>query len=114
MKTKYQTRKPKGRAQAKVETQPVAVAAQPAAPEREAFLEEAKQEPKRLLLLDHIKTIQTLRDEKKFTFRAIATWLNQHGFDTDHSAVYRVYLCAIPENQRDPSENWDEAALEEQ
>ena len=114
MKTKTQTMKPKGPAQVKAKSQAASVVAQPAVPDREAFLDEAKQEPKRLLLLDHIKTIQTLRDEKKFTFRAIAAWLNQHGFDTDHSAVYRAYLCAIPEELRDPRENWDEAAIEEQ
>jgi hypothetical protein len=96
------------------ELKPTDAAPQREVPAPEAFLEEANKEPKRLLLLDHIRTIRTLRNEKKFTFRAIAEWLNERGFETDHSAVYRVYLASIPEQDRDPSENWDDAALEEQ
>jgi hypothetical protein len=69
------------------------------------FLEEAKKEPKRILLMDYIATIRTLRDEKKFTFRAIADWLGQRGVETDHSAVYRAYLAAIPEQDRWLSDN---------
>jgi hypothetical protein len=44
-------------------------------PAPDAFLEEAKREPKRQLIHDHIATIKTLRNEKRFTFRAIAEWL---------------------------------------
>jgi hypothetical protein len=86
----------------------------PAVPEPEAFLEEAKREPKRLLLMDHIKTIGMLRMEKKFTWRAIAAWLNERGFDTDHSAVYRTYLASIPESQRSPDEDWSDVKAEDQ
>lgn len=114
MKAKTSKGKSKARSEAKLESQPAVVVTQSEVPPSEAFLEQAKQEPKRLLLLDHAKTIHTLRDEKKFTFRAIAAWLNARGFETDHSAVYRAYICAIPENQRNPDENWDEAANEEQ
>jgi hypothetical protein len=75
-------------------------------PASEAFLEEAKKEPRRKLLIDHIRTIKTLRDEKRFTFRAIAGWLGKRGVETDHSAVYRTYLSTIPDDQRDPGEDW--------
>jgi len=68
----------------------------------DALLEEAKKEQKRALLMEHIETINTLRDEKKFTFRAIAEWLSQRGIKVDHSAVYRTYLAAIPEEKRPP------------
>src|SRR5208283_1845436 len=71
-------------------------------PPPEAFLAEAKREPKRKLLLDHSETIQTLRNDKRLTFREIAEWFNKRGFETDHSAVYRAYLSTIPPESRDP------------
>jgi uroporphyrinogen-III synthase len=75
---------------------------QPSRPSPEALLQEAKNERKRVLLMEHAKTIAVLRDEKKFTFRAIAKWLLQRGIKVDHSAVYRTYLAAIPEEKRQP------------
>jgi hypothetical protein len=91
----------------------VNAAPQKGVPEPEAFLAEAKAEEKRLLLIDHIETIKTLRYEKKFTFRAIASWLNQRGLDVDHSAVYRALVSSIPEQDRDPREDWSDAVPEE-
>ena len=64
------------------------------------------------MLMDHIQTINTLRDEKKFTFREIAEWFNRKGFDTDHSAVYRAYLLGIPEDKRHPDEDWSDVVPE--
>ena len=75
---------------------------------REAFLEEARSEPKRKLVWDHIETINHLRNEKRFTFRDIAAWLTARGVEMDHSAVYRAYVAAIPKDQRDPREDWTE------
>jgi hypothetical protein len=69
-------------------------------------LEEARKEPRRILLTDYVETINELRNEKRFTFRAIAEWLTERGIATDHSAVYRAYLAAIPEEKRDPREDW--------
>lgn len=80
-------------------------------PEPDAFLEEAKSEPKRQLIHDHIGTIKTLRNEKRFTFRAIAEWLTKKGIETDHSAVYRAYMGAIPLDQRDPNESWEDVDM---
>jgi hypothetical protein len=77
-------------------------------PAREAFLEEAKNEQKRKLISDHILTIRMLRDDKSFTFRGIAEWLTKRGVEADHSAVYRAYVAAIPEGDRDPRESWDD------
>ena len=74
----------------------------------EAFLEEAKKEAKRILIADHIETIKALRDEKRFTFRAIAEWLGKRGIDTDHSAVYRAYLADIPAEARHPEQDWSD------
>jgi hypothetical protein len=77
-------------------------------PPREEFLEEARREPKRKLVWDHIETINHLRNEKRFTFRDIAAWLTARGVEMDHSAVYRAYIAAIPEDQRNPHEDWTE------
>jgi len=93
-------------------TQPGIPATQPECPEPEAFLAQAKKESKRKLLLDHIATINTLRDEKKFTFREIAAWFNKRGFETDHSAVYRAYLSAVPEDQRHQDQDWSDVEPE--
>jgi len=75
---------------------------------QESLQAEAMKEPKRFMLMDFIATIKTLRDEKKFSFRAIADWLGQRGIETDHSAVYRIYLAAIPEENRDPEGDWSD------
>ena len=89
----------------------VAPAADSEIPAPNAFLEEAKNEPKRKLIGDHIQTINVLRNEKRFTFRAIAEWLTKRGIETDHSSVYRAYLAAIPEEQRDPITNWEDVDM---
>jgi hypothetical protein len=62
----------------------------------EAFLEQAEKEPKRILLGDHIKTITTLRDKKRLTFRAIAEWFGERGVETDQGAIYRAYCASFP------------------
>ena len=86
----------------------VATATGPVVPEAEAFLEEAKREAKRVLLMDHMDTIKVLREQKKFSFRAIAIWLTGRGIETDHSSVYRVYMLSIPKQQRSPEDDWSE------
>ncbi len=96
----------------KPRTAPVPEIAAQEAPEPDAFLEEAKKEKKRKLLADHINTINVLRQEKRFTFREIADWLTSRGISTDHSGVYRAYLNAIPPQNRDPSEDWDDVVPE--
>ena len=106
--------KAKAKSQPVAETVPGHLPSTPASmpdsqvPPRDAFLEEAKKERKRKLITDHIQTINTLRNEKRFTFRAIADWLTKRGIEADHSSVYRAYLGAIPEDQRDPRENWSD------
>ncbi|MGA2787501.1 MAG: hypothetical protein ABSF60_08235 [Verrucomicrobiota bacterium] len=95
-------------AKAKADKPPVTAVVQSDCPPPEAFLEEARKEPKRILLMDFISTIMTLRDDKKFTFRAIAEWFAKRGIETDHSAVYRVYLAATPEEQRNPNQDWSD------
>jgi hypothetical protein len=90
---------------------PIPLAPDSEIPAPDAFLEEAKNEPKRKLISDHIDTINVLRNEKRFTFRAIAEWLTKRGIETDHSSVYRAYLAAIPEERRDPRESWEDVDM---
>ena len=106
MKNRITKSKSKAVATAIADKPPITAVVKSDCPAPEAFLEEAKKEPKRILLMDYIATINTLRLEKKFTFRAIADWLGQRGIETDHSAVYRAYLAAIPERDRSPYESW--------
>ena len=82
-------------------------------PAREAFLEDEKGEPKRKLITDHIETINVLRNEKRFTFRAIADWMTKRGIEADHSAVYRAYLANIPEEKRNPDDDWSDVDMPE-
>jgi hypothetical protein len=108
MKNRTSKSKVGAAAEAKADKSPVTAVIQTDCPAPEAFLEEAKKEPKRILLMDYIRAIKTLRDEKKFTFRAIAEWLGERGIETDHSAVYRTYLAEIPPRFRDPDTDWSE------
>jgi hypothetical protein len=111
-KTKSKKRKRSGFSKSLAGKSPVGSLAEPEVPLPNAFLEEARKEPKRKLLTDHIETINLLRKEKRFTFRAIAEWLSARGIETDHSSVYRAYLSAIPEDQRYPAEDWEGLDLE--
>jgi len=108
MKNRITKPKSPAGAKAKADKPPVTAVVQSDCPPPDAFLAEAMKEPKRILLMDFIRTINTLRDEKKFTFRAIAEWFALRGIETDHSAVYRAYLAAIPERERHPDEDWSE------
>jgi len=102
--------KPKSRAgiKAKADKPTITAIVESDCPPPEVFLEQAKKEPKRVLLTEYIATIKTLRDEKKFTFRAIADWFAERGVETDHSAVYRAYIAYIPSAERDPREDWSD------
>ncbi|HEY1789167.1 MAG TPA: hypothetical protein VGJ73_13485 [Verrucomicrobiae bacterium] len=94
---------------AKADKPQIAAIVQSNCPPPEAVLEDAKKEPRKILLSEYLATIVTLRDEKKFTFRAIADWFAKRGIETDHSAIYRTYLANIPQRFRDPDMDWSEA-----
>ena len=99
----------RGVEQPKVDVQHGTTEAQSDVPPEEAFYQEAKREPKRKAILDHTATIRLLREEKKFTFREIAEWFQQRGFNVDRSAIYRAWLLSIPSSQRDPEDTeWQE------
>ena len=58
---------------------------------------EAEKEPSRRGLADYSEAIRVLKENKGFSFREIAAWLQQRGMNTDHNAVWRAYLKTIPE-----------------
>ena len=60
-------------------------------------LAEAVQEPRRRGLADYQDAIRVLKEEKEFSFRDIAVWLQQRGLKVDHNAVWRAYSKAAPE-----------------
>ena len=61
------------------------------------LLAEAVQEPRRRGLADYQEAIRVLKEEKEFSFREIAVWLQQRGLKVDHNAVWRAYSKAAPE-----------------
>lgn len=65
-------------------------------PPPEHLLELAQSETNRRELEEYIEVIQLLRNDKSFSFREIAEWLNEKGVETDHNAVYRAYRNNLP------------------
>jgi hypothetical protein len=61
------------------------------------LLAEAVQEPRRRGLADYQEAIRVLKEEKDFSFRDIAAWLQQRGLKVDHNAVWRAYSKTAPE-----------------
>jgi hypothetical protein len=60
---------------------------------------EAEKEPSRRGLEDYSEAIRVLKEDKGFSFREIAAWLQQRGLNTDHNAVWRAYSKATPSDQ---------------
>lgn len=59
---------------------------------------EAMAEENRRALREYHDAIKVLRDEKRFTFREIAEWLEKYNVEADHNAVYREYTRGMPES----------------
>lgn len=57
---------------------------------------EAEKEPSHKGLDDYIETIRVLKEDKGFSYREIAAWLQQRGLNVDHNAVWRAYSRASP------------------
>lgn len=55
---------------------------------------EAQKEPRRRCLDDYSDTIRLLKDNKGFSLREIAAWLQARGVKVDHNAVWRTYSSA--------------------
>lgn len=56
---------------------------------------EAQREPSRRGLADYVETIRVLKEDKGFSYREIAAWLQQRGLSADHNAVWRAYSKTI-------------------
>jgi len=56
---------------------------------------EAQREPSRRGLADFAEAIRVLKEDKGFSFREIAAWLQQRGLSADHNAVWRAYSKAV-------------------
>ncbi len=63
------------------------------------LLSEAQKEPRRRGLQDYRETIRLLKEEKGFSLREIAAWLQQRGLKVDHNAVWRTYSKGTQEKQ---------------
>ena len=96
MKTKH-AKKTKAEASA-TETQSVAPATP--IPDPTALAEAAKKEERVFAARDYVRVIEILRDEKRFSFRKIAAWLNQRGIPLDNNDVYRAYMASIPGEEK--------------
>jgi len=83
----------------------------PLLPRPEQLLEQAMNEPDRRILEDYTDVIRVLKDEKRFTFREIAHWLNGHGIRTDHNTIYRTYRKTLPPDRAEELDQ--ETALEQ-
>jgi hypothetical protein len=68
----------------------------------------AEEEPTRRLLEDYGEVIRLLRENKKFTFREIAEWLNDHNVEADHNAVYREYTKGMSDAEANLEDMADE------
>lgn len=70
-----------------------------AAPPPDWLAERAREEADRGLLDDYMEAIRVLRDDKRFSFREIAEWLNSYGIEVDHNSVYRAYCKHLPDEE---------------
>jgi hypothetical protein len=70
----------------------------------EILLQEAMGEPDRRLLAEYGETIRLLRQDKRFTFREIAEWLEERGIECDHNSVYREYTKGMSFHEQKQAE----------
>ena len=61
---------------------------------------EAQKEQPRQGLDAYVETIRLLKEEKGFSLREIAAWLQERSVNVDHNAVYRTYSKAIRPTHR--------------
>jgi hypothetical protein len=65
-------------------------------PDPQQLQAEAEKEPSRRGLDDYSQVIRLLKDDKGFSFREIAAWLQERGMKSDHNAVWRAYSKLMP------------------
>ncbi len=69
---------------------------------------EAEKEPRRRGVEDYQETIRLLKEDKGFSFREIAAWLQERGLNIDHNAAWRAYSKTIPSAQPGKSREQNE------
>jgi hypothetical protein len=79
-------------------------------PPVEVLLAQAENEEDQQELLEYAQVIGVLR-EKHFSYREIAEWLNERGFQTDRNAVYRLYCKTL--HPAEAEQEYNEAAEED-
>jgi hypothetical protein len=57
---------------------------------------EAEKVQPRRGLDEYSETIRVLKEDKGFSFREIAAWLQQRGVNIDHNAAWRAYSKTSP------------------
>ena len=82
------------------EAKVVPVVAATPIPDPAALAEVAKKEERVIAARDYSQVIDILRDEKRFSFRKIAAWLNERGVPLDNNDVYRVYMANLPSEEK--------------
>jgi hypothetical protein len=65
----------------------------------EMVFRDAMEEPDRRLLEEYGDSIRVLRNDKRFSFREIAEWLQEYGIECDHNSVYRQYTKGLSDDQ---------------
>jgi hypothetical protein len=63
-------------------------------PSPQQVLAEAQKEHRREGLDAYVETVRLLKDEKGFSLREVAAWLQHRGLHVDHNAVWRAYSKA--------------------
>jgi hypothetical protein len=78
----------------------------------QALQAEARKEQQRRGLEVYFDTIRLLKDEKGFSLREIAEWLQERGVVVDHNAVWRTYSKGVlrqpPLGIREQSERFEQ------
>jgi hypothetical protein len=98
----------------KAETTPIPQVTELEYPPPEFLLNEAMNEPDRRLIGEYGETIRLLRNDKRFTFREIAEWLQEYGIECDHNSVYREYTKGLSfEDEREVALQSSEEEREE-
>ena len=76
-------------------------------PDPEFVLRAAEEAEPQRLLDDYTPAIHALR-KKNYTFREIAEWLGQFGFEVDHNAVWRAYAKTLSDSEAHEEAEADE------
>ncbi len=63
-------------------------------PDPQQLRAEAEKEPSRRGIEAYSEAIRLLKNDKGFSFREIAAWLQERNLRVDHNVVWRVYMAS--------------------